>query len=423
MKLRIQSARFFKLGENTRMALKTLRENKLRSFLTLLGVVIGVTTLLCVAAIMVGLDEDMRGFLTDFGADTLFIYKFTPGIHFGRLSAEERSRKTLTYEDAMAIEEQCPAVKWVTVEMFPRNGNGIHTARYQGHEINGADHSGALPTYEQVYNVRMSRGRFFSQAEDEHRADVVVIGADLDDAFFPHEEPIGKIILVDQVAYTVIGVEEKRKGQFFKDQSADKAATVPYHTYEKHHPVNNDNFIGAVPYRGMKAAAEDQIREVLRRRRKVPYDKPDNFGISSADAIADQFHQITGMVALVTFVVSSIGLMIGGVGVMNIMLMSVTERTREIGVRKAIGARRRDIIGQFLAEAITLTGVGGIIGVLISMLFSVTVNLVFPSLPTSVPLWAVVMGVLVSMSVGLFFGMYPAVKAARLDPVDALRYE
>src|SRR5262249_13292983 len=157
-------------------------------------------------------------------------------------------------------------------------------------------------------------------------------------------EPIGKTILVNQVSYQVIGVEEKRKGQFFKDQSADKAATVPYHTYEKHHPLNNDNFIGAVPYHGLKAAAEDQIREVLRRRRKVAYNKPDNFGISSADAIADQFHQITGMVALVTIVISSIGLMIGGVGVMNIMLMSVTERTREIGVRKAIGARRRDII-------------------------------------------------------------------------------
>ncbi|HLQ51747.1 MAG TPA: ABC transporter permease [Terriglobales bacterium] len=420
--MKIKSQSLFKLGENTRMALKALRENKLRSFLTVLGVVIGVTTLLCVAAIMVGLDEDMRGFLNDFGADTLFIYKFTPGIHFGRLSAEERARKALTYDDAMAINEQCSAVKWVTVEMFPRRG-GIHTARYQGHEVNGVDHTGALSSYEQVYNVRMAKGRFFSQAEDEHRADVVVIGADMADSFFPHEDPIGKIILVDLVPYRVIGVEEKRKGQFFKDQSADRVATVPYHTYEKHHPVDNDNFIGAVPYPGMKSTAEDQIRDVLRRRRKVPYNKPDSFGISSADAIATQFHQITGMVALVTIVISSIGLMIGGVGVMNIMLMSVTERTREIGVRKAIGARRRDIIGQFLAEAITLTGAGGVIGVLISFGVSLLISLLFPSLPTSVPMWAVVTGVLVSMSVGLFFGMYPAVKAARLDPVDALRYE
>ncbi len=420
--MKIKSQSLFRLGENTRMALKALRENKLRSFLTVLGVVIGVTTLLCVAAIMVGLDEDMRGFLNDFGADTLFIYKFTPGIHFGRLSAEERARKPLTYDDAMAINEQCSAVKWVTVEMFPRRG-GIHTARYQGHEVNGVDHTGALSSYEQVYNVRMAKGRFFSQAEDEHRADVVVIGADMADSFFPHEDPIGKIILVDLVPYQVIGVEEKRKGQFFKDQSADRVATVPYHTYEKHHPVDNDNFIGAVPYPGMKSTAEDQIRDVLRRRRKVPYNKPDSFGISSADAIATQFHQITGMVALVTIVISSIGLMIGGVGVMNIMLMSVTERTREIGVRKAIGARRRDIIGQFLAEAITLTGAGGVIGVLISFGVSLLISLIFPSLPTSVPMWAVVTGVLVSMSVGLFFGMYPAVKAARLDPVDALRYE
>ena len=420
--MRIKSQSLFRLGENTRMALKALRENKLRSFLTVVGVVMGVTTLLCVAAIMVGLDEDMRGFLNDFGADTLFIYKFTPGIHFGRLSAEERARKPLTYDDAMAINEQCSAVKWVTVEMFPRRG-GIHTARYQGHEVNGVDHTGALSSYEQVYNVRMAKGRFFSQAEDEHRADVVVIGADMADSIFPHEDPIGKIILVDSVPYQVIGVEEKRKGQFFKDQSADRVATVPYHSYEKHHPVDNDNFIGAVPYPGMKSTAEDQIREVLRRRRKVPYNKPDSFGISSADAIATQFHQITGMVALVTIVISSIGLMIGGVGVMNIMLMSVTERTREIGVRKAIGARRRDIIGQFLAEAITLTGAGGVIGVLISFGVSLLISLIFPSLPTSVPMWAVVTGVLVSMSVGLFFGMYPAVKAARLDPVDALRYE
>jgi ABC-type antimicrobial peptide transport system permease subunit len=411
-----------KLGENTRMALKALRENKLRSFLTVLGVVIGVTTLLSVAAIMVGLDSDMRTWLQNFGADTLFVYKFTPGIHIGRLTAEERARKPLTYEDAMAIQQQAPAVKWVAVGIFPQRG-GIHTARYKAHQVDGVNHNGTLPTFEDVYNIAIAKGRFFSQAEDEHRADVVVIGAKVAETFFPDEDPLGKIILVDGIPYSVIGVEEKRQGQFFKAQTADNDAVVPYHTFEKHNPVNNDNFISVTPYPGMKTLAEDQIREVLRRHRKVPYDKPDTFGISSADLIATQFRQITGMVALVTFVISSIGLMIGGVGVMNIMLMSVTERTREIGVRKAIGARRRDIIGQFLAEAITLTAGGGVIGVLISFTISLLINLFLPALPSSVPLWAVIMGVVVSMSVGLFFGMYPAVKAARLDPVDALRYE
>jgi len=415
--------RHFAWSENVRMALKALRENKLRSLLTVLGVVIGVTTLLSVSAIMVGLDQDMRDLLDNFGADTLFVYKFTPGIHLSRPTAEERARKPLTYDDAMAIQEQCRAVKWLSVAIFPQQRGVVHSARYQGKEVSGVNHVGAVPGFEQVNNIAIAKGRFFSQAEDEHRADVVVIGSDIADTFFPNEDPLGKIILVDSIPYQVIGVEEKRKGQFFKNQSADRAATVPYHAYERHHPANNDNFIAAAPYQGMKAEAEDEIREVLRRRRKVPYDKPDTFGISSADEIATQFHQITGKVALITFVLSSIGLMIGGVGVMNIMLMSVTERTREIGVRKAIGARRRDIIGQFLAEAITLTGAGGVIGVVISFTLSLLINLFLPSLPSAVPMWAVVTGVVVSMSVGLFFGMYPAVKAARLDPVDALRYE
>jgi len=415
--------RHFAWSENVRMALKALRENKLRSLLTVLGVVIGVTTLLSVSAIMVGLDQDMRDLLDNFGADTLFVYKFNPGIHLTRPTAEERARKPLTYDDGMAIQEQCPAVKWLNVAIFPQQRGVIHAARYQGKEVSGVNHVGALPAFEEVNNIALAKGRFFSQAEDEHRADVVVIGSDIADTFFPNEDPLGKTILVDLIPYQVIGVEEKRKGQFFKNQSADRAATVPYHSYEKHHPANNDDFIAAAPYPGMKAEAEDEIREVLRRRRKVPYDKPDTFGISSADEIATQFHQITAKVALITFVLSSIGLMIGGVGVMNIMLMSVTERTREIGVRKAIGARRRDITGQFLAEAITLTGAGGVIGVLISFSISVLINTFLPSLPSSVPMWAVVTGVLVSMSVGLFFGMYPAVKAARLDPVDALRYE
>jgi putative ABC transport system permease protein len=285
------------------------------------------------------------------------------------------------------------------------------------------DYNGTLPATEEVFNSRPQQGRFFSEMENLHRADIAVIGPDIATTLYPNDDPIGKPILIDGVTYEVIGVLEKRKGQLMKDQSADKSVMVPYRTYRKHLPMDDENLIGAVAYPGHMAEAEDQIRGVLRRRRNVPYSKPDNFGISSAQQIADQFRQITASVALLISVISSIGLLVGGVGVMNIMLMSVTQRTREIGVRKAIGARRSDVIWQFLTEAIVLTGCGGIIGVLLGGSISLLINLAVPTLPSAVPLWAIVLAVTVSMSVGLFFGMYPAIKAARLDPVEALRYE
>src|SRR5437868_5626427 len=365
------------LGENAHMALTTLRENKMRSFLTVLGVVIGITALLSVVSILMGVYADVNAYLSDYGPDTLFLFRFDPGIHTGRLTPEERARKPLTLEDAEAIRELCPA----------------------------------------------ARGRFFSEAENQHRADIALIGSDIAKTLYPDMDPLGKAILIDGVSYEVIGVLEPRKGQLVKDQSADKAVLVPYRTYKKHLPMDDENLVGAVAYPGRMAEAEDQIRGVLRRRRNVPYSRPDNFGISSAQQIADQFRQITASVALLISVISSIGLLVGGVGVMNIMLMSVTQRTREIGVRKAVGARRRDVIWQFLTEAIVLTGAGGVIGVLLGGGISLLINLAVPSLPSSIPLWAVVLAVGVSMGVGLAFGMYPAIKAARLDPVEALRYE
>jgi putative ABC transport system permease protein len=267
------------------------------------------------------------------------------------------------------------------------------------------------------------QGRFLSEFEDLHGEDVAVIGDEIDKNFFPAHDGLGKTILVDGVPYQVIGILEKRKGQLFKDESADRTVKVPYHAYHKHYPADDEVFIGAEAYPGYKDAADDEIRGLLRRRRGVPFNKPDNFGISSAEAIADNFRQIMSTVALMTIVVSSIGLLVGGVGVMNIMLMSVTERTHEIGVRKAIGARRGDVIRQFLTEAIVLTGLGGLAGVLVGVGAAACLPLIVPSMPTSVPIWAVVSAVLMSMSVGLFFGIYPAVKASRLDPVEALRYE
>ena len=412
--------------ENARMALTTVREHKVRSALTVLGVVIGITTLVGVASILVGLDRDMRGFLEQYGADTLFVFKFDPGIHIGRLSTEERMRKSLTLEDAFAIREECTAVKSVVAEAYPRfNFSGPRsqpTARYQGHEAFNIDHSGSLPAYEQVYHVTVLKGRYFNEAENLHRADVVVIGYDLADTFFGNTDPLGKTVLVDSIPYTVIGVADKRKGNFFKDQSADRVATVPIYTYLKHHPLNDEIVIGVEAYPGMKATAEDQVRDVLRRRRRVPFKKPDNFGISSAEQIAQQFHQIVGAVALLVVVISSIGLLIGGVGVMNIMLMSVTERTREIGIRMALGAKIWDIRLQFIAEALTMSLIGGVIG----SFFGVSASMVLSSV-LGWPIVVTVLSILLAFSlagiVGIFFGFYPAYKASLLNPIDALRYE
>jgi len=416
------------MSENAYMALTTLRENKMRSFLTVLGVVIGITALLSVVSILVGVYGDVNAYLSDYGPNTFFIFRFNPGIHTSGLSPEERARRVLTLEDAEAIEQFCPAVRAVTANVYSRFNNfgparGPFTARYLGKEISGVDYHGALPADENVFNSRLKEGRFFSDAENAHRADVIVIGPEVAKKLYPDGQALGKPVLVDNVTYQVIGVLEPRKGQLVKDQSADKGVFVPFRTYRKHNPEDDEVMIGAVAMPGHMSEAEDQIRGVLRRRRNDAFNKPDSFGVSSAQQIADQFRQITASVALLISVISSIGLLVGGVGVMNIMLMSVTQRTREIGVRRAIGARKRDVIWQFLTEAIVLTGSGGVIGVILGASISLLINLAVPSLPSSIPLWSIILAVTVSMSVGLLFGMYPAIKAARLDPVEALRYE
>ncbi len=415
----------FEMGENARMAFRTLREHKMRSLLTVVGVVIGVTALIAVGSIVVGLDKDVRSFLDDYGTNTLFVFRWDIGFNAGRRTAEERMRKPLTLEDAMAIKEECADVQNVTVEAMQRwdQQRLPVSARYKGNEVFQVEHNGTLPSWEQVYNAHVAKGRFFNEGENLHRMDVAVIGADLPDGLMPGEDPLGKQVLVDGVSYRVIGVLEKRKGQFFRDDSADKGIYVPYNSYRKHHPSYDEHFIGVQAMAGRKSEAEDEVRGLLRRRRNVPFNKKDNFAVSSAEEMAAQFRQIMGAIGLITVVVSSIGLLVGGVGVMNIMLMSVTERTREIGVRKAIGAKKRDIIRQFLTEAVALTGAGGALGVLFGVGISVLINLTMPKLPSSVPPWAIVLGVGTSMSVGLFFGLYPAWKAAKLDPVDALRYE
>ena len=404
--------------ENMLLALDTLRTHKFRAFLTILGVLIGTATVIGVASIFAGLDRQVVEMMEGFGTRSLFIFKFDPGIHTGNLTHEEATRKPLTYEDAMAIRDLCPSIETVEVETFIW-GPSV-TARYKKVEMADANFSGPTPEAFQTMNAELKDGRFYTDVDNVHRRDVAVLGAEVVKRFFQNEDPIGKSINVDGHTYEVIGTLAKLK-QLLGDN--DRNIYIPYFTFRKYYPDAKENFITAVAFAGKLDQAKDEVESLLRRRRNVKWSQPDNFGISSADAIIKQFRDIMGTVVLVTVVISSIGLMVGGIGVMNIMLVSVTERTREIGVRKAIGARRSDIAWQFLLEAMSLTGAGGLMGILCGYTLSLLIRTLVPSLPSTVPLWSTAVGFIVSVSIGLFFGLWPAVKASRLDPIVALRYE
>jgi len=410
--------------ENLGLALDTLRTHKFRSFLTVLGVLIGTTTVIAVTSIIAGLDKQLVDVAEQFGTRTLWVYKLQLGAPH-QLTREERMRKPLSYEDAMAIKEQAASAETVSVELFREMGDfGVPpvTARYKGRDMLDALFVGVTPDHLRLINATLGLGRFFTEADDLHRRPVAVIGNGVRERFFANEDPLGKTILVDGHSLEIVGALTKFKS-FLGDDQNDKAILVPYHTFQKAYPEAKDNFICVLVAPGRMDQARDEVSELLRRRRHVKSQEPDNFGVSSAESVIGQFRQLIATVGLVMVVISSIGLLVGGIGVMNIMLVSVTERTREIGVRKALGARRSDITWQFLLEAMTLTASGGIIGILIGWLLSVAIRTLVPSLPSTVPLWSVIAGFSVATSVGLFFGLWPALKAARLDPITALRYE
>jgi putative ABC transport system permease protein len=407
--------------ENLHLALDTLRAHKLRSFLAILGVMIGVALIILVVGLIQGFRGTVQEMITAEGIDTAWIDRFSQGPQIGRRPKEERLRKPLTLEDGQAIQELCPAIKETAVSAF--QWTQPHNVRYEKNEVQGGEFRGTFPAYLQVYsNATLKAGRFFTAAENEHRENVVDIGQDVATALFATiEDALGKNVIVDGSTYTVIGVFE-RPVEGFETNNDDRRIVIPFYTFMKLYSGEHEIGIRILAYPGRLDQAVDQAREVLRRRRNVAYNKPDDFSIQTQLEAAQQFNDIIGGVVLVIFVLSSIGLLIGGMGVMNIMLVSVTERTREIGVRKAIGARRSDITWQFLFEAMTLTGSGGIIGILLgsSIVFLIPV---ITSMKAVVPLWAVIVGFSVSVSVGLIFGVWPATKAAKLNPVEALRYE
>jgi putative ABC transport system permease protein len=406
--------------ENLTMAFDTLLAHKFRSFLTILGIVVGVLTVIVIASVLTGMRNSVVSQIEDLGTNNIFAFHLNTGVQVGRRSREEMKRKPLTIADALAIKEQCPSVQDVSWRGIPFNTRV--QIQWKGKTLRNANFMGVSENYGTVANVKVGNGRFFTESEEKHRLPVAVIGPDSAEAMFALSDPVGKQILIQDHPFTVIGVSEKSKSGFLSSEE-DNFVMIPYGTMRKMMPWEDKHilFIQARP--GMRASAFDETESLLRRRRGVEPKESNDFDLTTADRVIQQLDSITAVIGLIAIAISSVGLLVGGIGVMNIMLVSVTERTREIGVRKAIGATKTDIILQFLFEAMTLTGVGGIFGIILAIGISYLIVFLIPALPAAIPLWAVISGLTVSIAIGLIFGVWPARKAAQLDPIEALRYE
>jgi putative ABC transport system permease protein len=405
------------------MALGTLRAHRLRSALTIFGVVIGVLVVVVVASILTGMRRNIVQAVEEYGTNNIFAFHLTTGPQLGQRDRSEFRRKPLRVQDAQAIREQALAVEDVAGCAFVWLAD--RTIAFGREKYSRAGLQGVSSNYLAVANMNLREGRGFSEPDDQHRRNVLVLGSNVADALFgPLGRASGREVSFAGRTFTVIGVLEKRKGGFMGENEDDNVVLVPLRTARALAPTTSEWLMLIARARsGQLPLALDQVEEVLRRQRRVRADKPSDFDLSTAQRMIEQFDGITAAVGLIAIAISSVSLLVGGIGVMNIMLVSVTERTQEIGVRKALGARRGDIVRQFLFEAMALTLSGGVAGVMLAVLVSWLLLLLLPGLPARIPPWAVIAGLAVSISVGLVFGVWPARRAAALDPVEALRYE
>jgi putative ABC transport system permease protein len=412
-------------GENVRFALVAVRTHKLRAALTVLGIVVGVATVITMVSIVTGFNNAMVRNFQSFGATLVQFQKYESRFGPGGRGEDEKRRKDLTYEDAVALKTSVAEMRAVSPERYLWNVD-VHV-KYRDSETTTPTVLGATPDYSIANNHFVGYGRFITESDMEHSANVMVIGEDVRQALFAREDPLNKTVTLNGTQYVVVGVFEV-KGKMM-GHSNDNFVALTFTAFDHQFPFIRTSggdtiHIATVPYRPDQVQTIiDKGRAVLRARRHVPFNKPDDFALYTPDKLIESFQGITRGVTGAMIFIAMISLLIGGVGVMNIMLVSVTERTKEIGVRKAVGAFRRDIVLQFLTEATTLSLLGGAIGVALGIAVPLLIKMGFQALPAETPVWAVLVGLLVSMTVGIFFGLYPAVKASRLDPIEALRYE